>query len=120
MRVRFPLPALATAHEWIRERFFVSSQQLQSKAGQWLATKRLPSDASQAGTPRECEFVAGLGRTLGRDEPEEDDLDPVLLMWWMRDRVRVEQLPGQRVVVQFDFTEATEETFWLLLNATNK
>lgn len=48
-------------------------------------------------------------------EPDEKDLDPVLLMWWMRNRVRMDQLPAQRIVVQFDFTGATEETFWLLL-----
>lgn len=49
------------------------------------------------------------------EEPEEGDLDPVLLMWWMRSRVCVEQLPAQRVVVQFDFTGAKYESFWLVL-----
>lgn len=49
------------------------------------------------------------------EEPEESDLDPVLLMWWMRDRVRVEQLPEDRIVVRFDFTGAREESFWLVL-----
>ena len=50
------------------------------------------------------------------EEPEEKDLDPVVLMWWMRDRVRIDQLPEQRVVVRFDFTGAKYEKFWLLLN----
>jgi len=50
------------------------------------------------------------------EEPEENDLDPVLLMWWMRDRVCVDQLPEQRVVVRFDFTGAKYETFWFLLS----
>ncbi len=50
------------------------------------------------------------------EEPQEKDLDPVLLMWWMRDRVRLERLPEQQVVVRFDFTGAKCETFWLLLN----
>jgi DNA-binding HxlR family transcriptional regulator len=48
-------------------------------------------------------------------EPEEEELDPVLLMWWMRDRVCVDQLPQERVVVQFDFRGAKKETFWLVL-----
>ncbi len=48
-------------------------------------------------------------------EPDEKDLDPLLLLWWMRDRVRVEQLPAQRVVVQFDFAGAVSERYWLLL-----
>ena len=50
------------------------------------------------------------------EEPQEKDLDPVLLMWWMRDRVRLERLPEQQVVVRFDFTGVKCETFWLLLN----
>lgn len=49
------------------------------------------------------------------EEPEPQELDPVLLMWWMRDRVNVDQLPEYRVVVQFDFAGARYETFWLLL-----
>jgi DNA-binding HxlR family transcriptional regulator len=49
------------------------------------------------------------------EDPEESDLDPLLLMWWMRSRVCAEKLPEQRVVVRFDFRGAKEETFWLLL-----
>jgi len=49
------------------------------------------------------------------EEPAPDDLDPVLLMWWMRSRVRVDQLPEHRVVVRFNFVGAKYETFWLLL-----
>jgi DNA-binding HxlR family transcriptional regulator len=49
------------------------------------------------------------------EEPEEQDLDPTLLMWWMRDRVCVAELPDHRVVVRFDFTGAKYEKFWLVL-----
>lgn len=49
------------------------------------------------------------------EEPEEEDLDPTLLMWWMRDRVCAEELPEHRVVVRFDFTGARYEKFWLVL-----
>ena len=48
-------------------------------------------------------------------EPEEEELDPVLLMWWMRDRVCIDQLPQERVVVQFDFRGAKKETYWLVI-----
>ncbi len=48
-------------------------------------------------------------------DPEEEELDPVLLMWWMRSRVCVECLPPRRVVVRFDFQGAKDESFWLLL-----
>lgn len=50
------------------------------------------------------------------EEPEENELDPVLLMWWMRSRVFIDRLPEQRVVVRFDFQGGRYETFWLLLS----
>ena len=49
-------------------------------------------------------------------EPDEKDLDPLLLLWWMRDSVYRDRLPVQQVVVQFDFTGAVNERYWLLLN----
>ena len=48
-------------------------------------------------------------------DPEEQDLDPLLLLWWMRDRVCHDQLPDERVVVQMDFTGAVKERYWLLV-----
>src|SRR5262252_7864497 len=42
-------------------------------------------------------------------------LDPLLLMWWMRERVNTDLLPQARTVIQFDFTGATTATYWLLL-----
>ena len=36
------------------------------------------------------------------EEPEEEELDPVLLMWWIRGRVRHDQLPDEQVVVRFE------------------
>lgn len=56
------------------------------------------------------------GANWAFEEPEEEDLDPVLLMWWIRGRVCADQLPNRRVVVRFDFTGAKSETFWLLLS----
>jgi DNA-binding HxlR family transcriptional regulator len=50
-------------------------------------------------------------------EPEPDELDPILLLWWMRGRVRREELPQDRVVVQFDFVGAVEGRYWLILAA---
>ena len=35
------------------------------------------------------------GARYAFEEPEEQELDPVLLMWWMRDRVCQDQLPEQ-------------------------
>jgi DNA-binding HxlR family transcriptional regulator len=48
-------------------------------------------------------------------EPDPTELDPVLLMWWMRDRVYTERLPSRRIVVEFDFRSEQPCTYWLLL-----
>lgn len=48
-------------------------------------------------------------------EPEDEELDPVLLMWWMRGRMQVDELPQPRVLLQFDFTGASADRFWLIL-----
>jgi DNA-binding HxlR family transcriptional regulator len=48
-------------------------------------------------------------------EPTPEQLDPILLLWWMKGRVCREKLPEQRVVVQFDFMHGKKETYWLIL-----
>ena len=48
-------------------------------------------------------------------EPSPDELDPVLLMWWMRSRVNVERLPDRRVVVEYHFRGEKIRAFWLVL-----
>lgn len=48
-------------------------------------------------------------------EPDPEELDPLLLLWWMRGRVHVDRLPKERVVVEFDFRGADEGCYWLVL-----
>lgn len=44
-----------------------------------------------------------------------DNLDPALLMWVIERRIRVENLPGQRVVVRFKFRRLPAHAYWLVL-----
>lgn len=55
------------------------------------------------------------GETWAFGDPTPDELDPVLLMWWMRSRADATQLPARRVVAQFDFHGAATVSFWLIL-----
>ncbi|HSM55176.1 MAG TPA: helix-turn-helix domain-containing protein [Candidatus Sulfomarinibacteraceae bacterium] len=48
-------------------------------------------------------------------QPLENELDPILLLWWMRGRVHTERLPQERVVIRFDFQGADDGTYWLVL-----
>lgn len=49
--------------------------------------------------------------------PREQELDPVLLLWWMRRRLIVEHLPGRRVVVEFNFFGTRRGRYWLVIEA---
>jgi len=44
-----------------------------------------------------------------------DNLDPALLMWVIERRIRVENLPPQRVVVHFKFRRLPAHAYWLVL-----
>lgn len=55
------------------------------------------------------------GQRWANLEVGPDDIDPDLLMWDMRRRIHLEQLPGRRIVVQFDFTGSRNGSYWLIL-----
>jgi DNA-binding HxlR family transcriptional regulator len=52
-------------------------------------------------------------------EPTPEELDPVLLMWWLRGDVQRDRLPQARVVVQYDFRAGKRGYFWLVLTAAD-
>ncbi len=49
------------------------------------------------------------------EPPREDELDPVLLLWWMRDGIYLDRLPEQRVVVEFVFRGVGHGRYWMVL-----
>jgi DNA-binding HxlR family transcriptional regulator len=52
-------------------------------------------------------------------DPKPSELDPVLLMWWVRRRINMDLLPERRIVVQFDFRGPGGRTLWLLLDRSD-
>lgn len=61
------------------------------------------------------EALGHWGARWAFGEPEPEELDPVLLMWWMRRRVQRHRLPSQRLVVQFDFCGQHTGSYWLVM-----
>ena len=55
------------------------------------------------------------GATWAFGDPSPEQLDPILLLWWMHDRVHVDRLPQDRVVIQFHFLGGDPDTYWLVL-----
>jgi DNA-binding HxlR family transcriptional regulator len=62
------------------------------------------------------ESLTRWGAKWAFDEPEPAELNPVLLLWWMRERVNRDVLPKEQVVVEFRFRETRPKQFWLVLN----
>jgi DNA-binding HxlR family transcriptional regulator len=47
--------------------------------------------------------------------PEDDELDPILLLWSMRGRVDRDAIPDGRTVIRFDFSSPVTQPYWLVL-----
>jgi DNA-binding HxlR family transcriptional regulator len=61
------------------------------------------------------DVLMAWGATWAFGGPRTEELDPVLLMWWMRDRICAQRLAQKRIVIQFDFHFQRHETYWLLI-----
>jgi DNA-binding HxlR family transcriptional regulator len=48
-------------------------------------------------------------------EPRPDELDPVLLLWKVHQRINRDLLPERRTIVEFDFTGRNGRRLWLVL-----
>lgn len=51
-------------------------------------------------------------------EPVPDELDPPLLLWWMKRGVNLHLLPPHRIVVQFDVRGQRTGSYWLIMEPT--
>jgi DNA-binding HxlR family transcriptional regulator len=59
--------------------------------------------------------MAAWGFRWAFGEPRPEELDPWLLLWWLRRCASPERLPAQSVSIQFDFTGECPVRYWLLL-----
>ena len=61
--------------------------------------------------------IFGIGDWGARwtfEAPEEDELDPELLMWWMHTRLDTSDWPGRRQVLQFQFAQLPQR-YWIVV-----
>jgi DNA-binding HxlR family transcriptional regulator len=47
--------------------------------------------------------------------PRSNELDPIILLWWMRRRIAVNRISRARVLIQFDFSRTPQRSYWLLI-----
>jgi hypothetical protein len=61
----------------------------------------------------------GWGARWAFGDPRPNELDPVVLLWWMRRRVCIEAIGKRRVVIQFDFRGGPRQSYWLLIECAD-
>jgi DNA-binding HxlR family transcriptional regulator len=64
---------------------------------------------------RVIDSLTAWGARWAFGDPRPEELDPVLLLWWMRGRINRRLLPARRVVVQFDLRGPRRSRLWLVL-----
>jgi DNA-binding HxlR family transcriptional regulator len=64
---------------------------------------------------RVIDLLGAWGARWAFGNPRPDELDPIVLLWWMRRRVNFDRIPRRRVVLQFEFRGATRRTYWLVI-----
>lgn len=68
---------------------------------------------------RVIDVLGAWGARWAFGDPRPSELDPVVLLWWMRRRVHRHRLPPRRVVIQFDFRGGRAGSYWLVLERTD-
>ena len=56
------------------------------------------------------------GATWAFESPQEEEIDPGLLLWRMQHRLNVDALPAERTTIAFDFRKGRKGRFWLVIN----
>jgi signal transduction histidine kinase/DNA-binding HxlR family transcriptional regulator len=59
--------------------------------------------------------LGGWGARWAFGDPRPNELDPIVLLWWMRRRVCHELIPRSRIVIQFSFRRGPKRPYWLLI-----
>ena len=104
------LPGLSRTLLTKRLRQFERAGLVDRDGNQYLLT-----DAGRSLEP----VVFGLGEWGAQyafGEPEDDELDPELLVWWMHTRIDTTSFPGRRHVVHVRFTDDARQ-YWIVIES---
>jgi DNA-binding HxlR family transcriptional regulator len=63
--------------------------------------------------------LGGWGARWAFGDPRANELDPVVLLWWMRRRVCIGAIGKRRLVIQFDLSGGPRRSYWLLVEHTD-
>jgi DNA-binding HxlR family transcriptional regulator len=87
------------------------------------ASRGKPTEYRLTAAGRELQRVIDLfgewGARWAFGPPRPSELDPVILLWWMRRRVALCHFSSRRVVIQFDFRGTPQRSYWLLIDRSD-
>ena len=83
------------------------------------ASRGNPSEYRLTPAGRELQRLIDLlgewGARWAFGPPRPTELDPIILLWWMRRRVAVDRFSRRRVI-QFEFSGAPQRAYWLVVD----
>jgi DNA-binding HxlR family transcriptional regulator len=85
------------------------------KHGKWSEYRLTPAGRD---LQRLVDVLGEWGARWAFGDPRPTELDPIVLLWWMRRRVCFDRIPRSRVVLQFEFHGRPNESYWLLIEST--
>jgi DNA-binding HxlR family transcriptional regulator len=68
---------------------------------------------------RLIEVLGEWGARWAFGDPRPTELDPIVLLWWMRRRVASDSIPQRRLVIEFNFQGGPRHKYWLLIEPTD-
>lgn len=80
-----------------------------------LGSRYLLTEAGEALEPV-VDALSGWGAQWTFGDPEPDELDPAVLVWWMHRRLDTSDLPGSRHVFNVCFTDDPQQ-FWIVIES---
>jgi DNA-binding HxlR family transcriptional regulator len=65
------------------------------------------------------DMLGAWGARWAFGDPRPDELDPIVLLWWMRRRVSLDRIPRRRIVIEFEFRGSpSRHHHWLVIEPT--
>jgi len=87
------------------------------------ASRGKPTEYRLTAAGRELQRIIDLfgewGARWAFGPPRPGELDPIVLLWWMRRRVALDRISHSRVVIRFDFRRAPQRSYWLLIQPSD-
>ena len=86
------------------------------------AARGRPTEYRLTAAGRELQRIIDLfgewGARWAFGPPRATELDPIILLWWMRRRIASDRF-SRRHVIQFDFRRAPQRSYWLVIDPSD-